>query len=305
MNRTRLLHASSLLLGVAAAACTDSPAPPPSAPIALTTIAHTPLAAQAGQPEAGGGVAAFKVNSRRDVPAKYRWVGEEHNRLLSLITRDYDDARKRGLVTKGNRPRDCRWMWDRIRREAPETARKGGFAGLEREVTDAAEPAVLRMEVCQSLDGFALLPEAAAPYSRPRGEGRVEITEAAFDVIEEARDRIGSALSMEDIDAAIGDAASEAASLKGADAEAVYAVLAVARASANYWAGAIPGPQRWSLFGSSARWFEFTEFVSADFGGCAGALSFMRLFSAAAPMNLKIGVCALSGAVASGMQYLQ
>lgn len=294
MNTTRLLCASSLVLGLAAVACTDSPAPtPPSAP----------LATQAGQPEAAGSAQALNVGSRREVPAQYRWVGEEHNRLLGLIEKDVREAGTRGLVHRGDPSQDCRWMWDRVRREVPETARRGGFAGHEREVTDIAEPAVMRLDVCQRLAGVSLPSAPSGTQGRPNGEARVEITDAAFSVIETVRNRIRSASSMADIDEAIGDAASAATSLKGADAEAVYAALSVARGSADYWARSIPAAQRWSLF--RGPWSELTEFVGADFGSCGAVLSFMRLFSAAMPMNLKVGVCAISAAVGSGMQAFE
>ncbi len=297
-----LLNFRDLTAGVIAAliaalfsmACSDSPMP---------QAATAPIS----ESVSGAVNAPRLVPKDRAVPEASRWVGDEHNRLVELAVAELDRARTGNSAAFDRMRHDCGWLVNLMKREAPRTLQRAAFQGSADQAFALAEPAMLRLPDCQSLDDRALglSPSRAAMMIAATPGSVEEFTPAAFTLIDAALKGIRSARNRAELDNVITSYGAAASKLSTADAAAVHAVLSVAQGSELYWSRHQPKlvrPAQLSLFArnyDAGDWDEFVAVLGADAGACGATLRFFRYFASALPINAKIGLCGLGAAVGS------
>ncbi|MBI3567240.1 MAG: hypothetical protein HY084_03425 [Gemmatimonadetes bacterium] len=296
MHTTRLAFLGAVALAVAATAvaCSDSPrAAGPVAPAAERADVVTPRTPDA---RANDDPATF-----RRIPAKYRWVGEEHNRLLNLAMQKAKAAHDDDPATYQRMKSDCGWVFVSMRDNMEPSAQRGGFASRRDEAIRAARQGIANLPQCRgsALPSLALF-AAPLPSASSAALGEYEdISDATLAAISSMVGDIAEAGSPADIDAAIARAAGVAASLPGNQGDAVYSAASLAAGSAAYWSYALPSSNLLALFARTSDWQRFRGAVAADAGGCAGFLTAFGRWPL--PWQVKIAGCLLTGAAASAM----
>jgi hypothetical protein len=265
-----------------------------------------PQAATAPIPEAAVGAASTSrlVPQDRTIPLASRWVGDEHNRLVALAVNEIERVGSTNPSALAAMRHDCTWLVNFVKREARPTFMRAGFNGSADRTFALAEPSMLRTPQCAAgtSRSFNLFTTTAfAPAVAVQQQGGEEFSPAAFTAIDAALKGIARSRNRAELDAVIGNAAAAARLLSPSDAAAVHAVLSVAQGSATYWSTVRPKSSRLSMFATfeGDDWDQFKATLGADAGGCTATLGFFRMFQSALPMNAKIGLCALAGAVAS------
>jgi hypothetical protein len=287
--------AAAMLAALWLTACSDSSIP-------QSVTAPTPEAAIGAVPS------SRLVPKDRTIPLASRWVGDEHNRLVALAVNEIERVRRTNPAELAAIRHDCAWLVNFVKREARPTFARAGFTGNAERTFALAEPSMLRTPQCatgtsQSFNLFAAT--ALAPVATFQ-QGGEEFSPAAFAAIDGALKGIARSRNRAELDAVIGDAAASARLLSASDAAAVHAVLSVAQGSAAYWSTVRPRSPRLSMFATfeGSDWDTFVSVLGADASGCGATLGFMRYFSAALPMNAKIGLCGIGGAVGSVAYFL-
>jgi hypothetical protein len=269
-----------------------------------------PQSATAPIPEVVTNIGASRlVPQDRTVPLASRWVGDEHNRLVALAVNEIERVRSTNPSALAGMRQDCGWLVNFVKREARSTFTRAGFSGNAPETFVLAEPSMLRTPQCAAGTSRSFTRIVTTAFTPPTSasQGGEEFSPAAFAAIDAALNGIAHSRNRAELNAVIGNAAASARLLSPPDAAAVHAVLSVAQGSAAYWSTVRPRSAKLSLFATSegSDWDEFVSVLGADAGACGATLSFLRYFSAALPMNAKIGLCGLGAAVGSVSYFMQ
>jgi hypothetical protein len=287
--------AAAMLAALWLTACSDS-----SIPQAVT--APVPDAAVGAVPS------SRLVPKDRTIPLASRWVGDEHNRLVALAMNEIERVRRTNPAELALIRRDCAWLVNFVKREARPTFTRAGFTGNAEQTFALAEPSMLRTPQCAegTSRSFNLFPATALAQLAITQRGGEEFSPAAFAEIDAALKGIARSRNRAELDVVLGNAAASARLLSPADAAAVHAVLSVAQGSAAYWSTVSPKSSRLSMFTifEGSDWDAFVSVLGADAGACGATLGFMRYFSAALPLNAKIGLCGIGAAVGSVSYFL-
>jgi hypothetical protein len=235
----------------------------------------------------------------RRIPARFRWVGEEHNRLLNRALRQLATARDNDPVAYRRMKRDCAWAFAAIGDDIEASAVRGGFASQRAEALRAGRAGVAHLPRCQGTmaPSMALFAAPFASFAQPRGDDD-EISDATIAVLSALIADLEAAATPADIDAAIARASNAAAGLPMGQSDVVWAAASLTAGSAGYWSNADMSPYAMTLFAfETSSWGRFKAVVTADAVGCAGFLT--SLGRMPFPWQVKIAGCLITGAVAS------
>jgi hypothetical protein len=252
------------------------------------------------------------ADARREIPATYAWVGDEHNRFVTIAVDEYNVARQSGDRARRNAlRRDCGALWDLMSRELHLSAQVGGFAGREEALLSLVRNATLRSDGCERMvsNALSLFPGSPATpklvQASAIGEGQ------PWEMIDAMLDQIAVARSPVAVRRIIGDAAVTASALPPRDAEVAYAVLSLVRGSFEHWSTVLPArPSEFSLFlqdtavtasstTGNISWSGVLATVSADAGGCTSAARVVRTFDSSADWTSVAAGCLIGGGVSS------
>ena len=252
------------------------------------------------------------VGASREIPAQYAWVGDEHNRFVSMALEEYDFAGQSGDRTRRNAlRRDCGALWDLMSREVHASARIGGFAGQEDALLALVRSSTLQSDGCARITErtLSLFPGSRAAPARFQaatiGQGQPwEMIAATLNQIAVAR----SPLSVRRI---IGDAAAVASTLSPRDAQVAYSVLSLVRGSFEHWSIAHPARRAsLALFlqdpvepasptGDNISWGGILATVGADASGCTSAARVVRTLDSGGGWTSVAAGCLIGGGVSS------
>jgi hypothetical protein len=252
------------------------------------------------------------VDASRQIPAQYAWVGDEHNRFVSLALAQYDIARQRGdRARRDVLRRDCGALWDLMSSEVHASARRGGFAGREDALLSLVRNATLPSGGCDRLTSNALALFPGLP-AEPRLVQAAAIGDGQpWEMIQVMLNQISVARSPTEVRRILGDAAASASAMSPRDAEVAYSVLSLVRGSFEHWSAVLPGRHTaLSLFlqdtagtvnatTANLSWSGILATVSADVGGCTGGAQAVRTVDSSAGWTSVAGGCLIGGGVAS------
>ncbi len=298
-NRIAVFAALSVaLIGGALVACTDArTSVTPVSPAAVADRADV-VTLRTADARANEDPATF-----RRVPAQFRWVGEEHNRLLDHARGQLAAVRKNDSAAYFRMTRDCAWVYAALGNDIDASAERGGFASHRADALRAGRAGIERLPRCQqtmlpSLSLFAAPAESLTPAPAPGSDD--EISDATIAVLDALIADLNAANSPGDVDAAIARASNAAAYLPMGQSDAVYAAASLTAGSAGYWGVVYSGPNAMALFArETSNWERFKGAVMADAIGCAGFLS--TIGKMPFPWQVKIAGCLITGAAASVM----
>ena len=296
ITRTALTAGTAVALAaVALVACSDSrtPASPVDPSPVQERAVSTPATSAAVRANRAPG--AF-----RRIPESYRWVGEEHNRLLDIALNQLASARTHDRAEYERMKKDCGWAFASVRDNLDEAARRGGFASRRNEAVRSGREGVARMPRCSAMaSSMALFAPAAvvasAPVARQDGGDMQEETLAALSSMVT---EVAAANSPADIDAAIARASATASRLPAGQSDVLFAAASLTAGSAAYWETVGDGTHSMSLFAAQDdSWSGFKSVVTADAAGCASFLATVGRLPL--PWQVKIAGCLITGAVSS------
>ncbi len=245
----------------------------------------------------------------RRIPARSRWVGQEHNRLLNLALQKYAAVKASDPVAAQAMRRDCNWVLAVIKGHLAATAQHGGFESSQERAFLMASDIAPRTAQCRAIAqpmalfaGVATIERAekVATTVAPFSTATFDDEDAAINIVERMAGEITGAGSPGDIDGAIDRAVNSAGPLESA--ELVYAAASVAAGSSGYW-GSVGGDALAMNVMADPRsdWNRFAHFVGADVSGAAAALRAMR--GLPIPWQLKGAVAALVAVGTSLFQF--
>ncbi|MEI6812701.1 MAG: hypothetical protein WCL36_00820 [bacterium] len=294
------LVASATVLVVAA--CSDSTSP--TAAARNTAGADAPTLAVA--PGGRASVRRQELDPRRRIPDEFRWIGEEHNRILRTGIQEYRRAKQGDPALERRIRQDCEWTIALVDRElAPSMPRARMKEGEGHATMRNLAPAIRTAARCRG-ERIPALSLFTAPFATAFGstQGTDSYSAAAQAVIDRLVDRLGAATDDATVFTAIADAAAEASSMSGVDQVAVYSAASLAQGSAELWSEttatggtlASEAPYAMALFRSTAP-KTFGRFVQTDVKGCAAVLPYIsKILPDWRPMAAG---CLLTGVVAS------
>lgn len=284
--------ASVALVAAALVACSDSRTP--ASPVGPSPVQER--AVTTSEPSA-----AVRANSApgafRRIPESYRWVGEEHNRLLDIALNQLASARTRDRAEYEKMKKDCGWAFAAVRDNLDEAAKRGGFASRRHEAERAGREGVARIPRCSAMaNSMALFaPATRAPAVMQEGTDLTEETLAALSMLVT---ELSAANSPADVDAAIAHASATAGGLPPGQSDVLFAAASLTAGSASYWASTDGRIYAMSMFSAaSGSWAGFKGAVTADAAGCASFLSTVGRLPL--PWQVKIAGCLITGAVSS------
>jgi hypothetical protein len=300
--------ASATLLVVAACSEPQSPMASTSAPAGSN--ARVVVVA----PGAAASLRRLDPDPRRRIPDEFRWIGEEHNRIMRKGIEEYRRAKRNDPSLERRIRQDCEWTIALVDGELARSMPRArmnegeGHATLRRVAPAFRTAARCRGERIPALSVFA------APFGAPlvasftaafeSTQGSEPYSAAAQAVIDRLVDRVGAASDDASVFTAIADAAAEASAMTGVDQVAVYSAASLAQGSAELWSEttatggtlASEAPYAMALFRSTTL-KTFGRFVQTDLKGCVAVLPYIgKVFPDWRPMAAG---CMLTGVAAS------
>lgn len=292
--------ASATVLAVAA--CSDQKTP---------TVASAPaLSLSTGNLAS---LRAERASLRDRIPARFAWVGEEHNRVILKGIAEYQAAARRDPAEARRMRQGCDYTLALIEREmTTSVARSGLTAGETRRLFDRVTPTSRGGAVCHAKGNRpAQLSVFASPFAGMQGAG--DEGDAGFAVLERLMVGLDGAQDPQAVNGAITVAANEAAGLTGFDQEVAYGGVSLALSSADLWStqtasgGTLSdgAPYAMALFRQAMVPHEvktFGKFVKADVGGCIAGGGFVGKYIK--DFRPVLAGCFLSGVAASLSWFL-
>jgi hypothetical protein len=291
--------ASATVLAVAA--CSDQK-PPTVASVPALTVVPGNLAS----------LRAERATLRDRIPARYAWVGEEHNRVILKGIAEFQAAARRDPAEARRMRQSCDYTLALIEREMTTSAARSGLtAGETRRLFDRVSPTSHGGAVCHAKGGRpAQLSVFATPFAGMQGEGEGD---AGFAVLERLMDGLDAAADPQGANDAIAVAANEAAALTGLDQDIAFGGVSLALSSADLWStqtgngGTLSdgAPYAMALFRQAMVPHDvktFGKFVKTDVGGCVAGAGFVQKFIK--DFRPVLAGCFLTGVAASLSWYL-
>lgn len=272
-----------------------------TAEVVVTTAATRPAAARVDR----AAVRERAARTRSRIPERFRWLGEEHNRLMLRGIVDYQRARSEAPDVARQMRRDCDWTLAFTRAQAPASAIAAGLA--PRDVRGALEPAATLMRQSDGCRRRAMTPltlfELAT--SAPQDAG-AELSAQTIALLDGMLAQIDVAADEFAVYDAVDAAVAGAASLPASEAELVYAAASLTEGSAELWGSATDtggmlyqnAPAAMALF-RVATAKSFREFVIRDAKGCVATATVLVKY---VPWQGVIAGCFIGG-VANSLWY--
>lgn len=284
------------------AACSEPQSPMASTSAPAGSNARVVVVA----PGAAASLRRLDPDPRRRIPDEFRWIGEEHNRIMRKGIEEYRRAKRNDPSLERRIRQDCEWTIALVDRElAPSMPRARMKEGEGHATMRNLAPAIRTAARCRG-ERIPALSLFTAPFATAFGstQGSESYSAAAQAVIDRLVDRVGAASDDATVFTAIADAAAEASAMTGVDQVAVYSAASLAQGSAELWSEttatggtlASEAPYAMALFRSTAL-KTFGRFVQTDVKGCVAVLPYIsKVFPDWRPMAAG---CLLTGVAAS------